>query len=296
MSEFWQKPCMWGWDSVKPVSSSGHTWGKRIIGAEAFTGWPMAAWQEDPYALKTTGDKAWCMGVNQFVLHTTAHQPWTNVGPGMTMGWWGTHFGRTQTWWEHGAPEWISYLTRSQYLLQQGLFVGDVLYLEHSLAAVQPPTGYDGDACAEDALLSRITVQNGRLVLPDGMSYRVLVLPSRRVMTPQVAQKIRQLVSDGATVAGPKPTNSPSLQDYPACDDEVARIGNEIWGESDGRKVKTNDFGKGRVYWGLPLREVLADCGTEADVGAGKQVVDVDSPTDRVRGYLLNFQPARQRP
>ncbi|HZL43304.1 MAG TPA: glycosyl hydrolase, partial [Verrucomicrobiae bacterium] len=120
MSEFWQKPCMWGWDTVKPVSSSGHTWGKQIIGAEAFTGWPMAAWQEDPYALKTTGDKAWCMGVNQFVLHTTAHQPWTNVAPGMTMGWWGTHFGRNQTWWEHGAPEWISYLTRSQYLLQQG--------------------------------------------------------------------------------------------------------------------------------------------------------------------------------
>ena len=159
---------------------------------------------------------------------------------------------------------------------------------------MQPPAGFDGDACAEDALLSRITVQDGRLVLPDGMSYRVLVLPSRRTMTPQVAQKIRQLVFDGATVAGPKPTNSPSLQDYPACDDQVARIGNEIWGDSDGTKVKKHDYGKGRVYWGLPLKEVLAECGTEADVVspelADKSLMWIHRRTGSADIYLISNQ------
>jgi hypothetical protein len=268
MSEFWQKPSPWGWDSVKPVSSSAHTWGKRIIGAEAFTGWPQSAWKQDPYALKATGDKAYCRGVNLFVLHTTAHQPWTNVAPGMTMGWWGTHFGRTQTWWDHGAAAWIAYLTRCQYLLQQGMFVGDLCYLERGQAEPQIPCGYDGDTCAEDALLTRMSVNDGRLSMPDGMSYRVLVLPSRQTMTPQAANKIRQLAEGGAIVIGPKPTNSPSLQDYPACDEEVARIGNEVWGDADGKKVTEHGFGKGRVVWGRSPQDILAQAGVEPDFAA----------------------------
>jgi hypothetical protein len=265
MSEFWQKPSPWGWDSVRPVSSSAHTWGKRTIGAEAFTGWPKSSWQQDPYALKATGDKAYCMGVNQFVLHTTAHQPWKDVAPGMTMGWWGTQFGRTQTWWDHGAAEWIEYLTRCQYLLQQGLFVGDLCYPETGLAAPQIPRGYDGDTCSGDALLTRMSVREGRLMLPDGMSYRMLVLPARQTMTPQMAGKLRQLVADGATVIGPKPVRSPSLQDYPACDEEVARIGNEVWGDADGNRVKEHAFGKGRVLWGRSPQDVLAQAGIEPD-------------------------------
>jgi hypothetical protein len=268
MSEFWQKPCPWGWSTLKPVSSSAHTWGKRIVGAEAFTGWPQSAWRQDPYALKATGDKAFCRGVNQLVLHTTAHQPWKNAAPGMTMGWWGTHFGRTQTWWDHGAAEWIAYLTRCQYLLQQGLFVGDLCYLEYGERAVAIPQGYDGDTCAEEVLLQRIRVEDGRLVLPDGMSYRVLILPARQIMTPQVARKIRQLVADGATVIGPKPLSSPSLEDYPACDEEVARIGREVWGEADGSKVTEQVFGKGRVVWGQSPGNILARAGIEPDVQA----------------------------
>src|SRR5207249_2096150 len=48
MCEFWQKPATWGWDSVKPVASGVHTWGKGIVAAEAFTGQPQYAWKVDP--------------------------------------------------------------------------------------------------------------------------------------------------------------------------------------------------------------------------------------------------------
>jgi hypothetical protein len=298
MSEFWQKPSPWGWDSVKPVSSSAHTWGKRIIGAEAFTGWPQSAWRQDPYALKATGDRAYCMGVNQFVLHTTAHQPWTNVTPGMTMGWWGTQFGRTQTWWEHGAAEWIAYLTRCQYLLQQGLFVGDLCYMERGQAAPRMPQGYDGDTCSEDALMTRMSVADGRLLMPDGMSYRALVLPSRQSMTPEMTRKIRQLVADGATVIGPKPVCSPSLQDYPACDEEVARMGNEVWGDADAKKVKEHAYGKGRVVWGRSTEQVLAQAGIMPDfqtpeLNAGGVLAWIHRRVDATEFYFVANQSDR---
>jgi hypothetical protein len=268
MSEFWQKPSTWGWDWVRSVSSSAHTWGKPIIGAEAFTGWPQVAWQQDPYALKATGDRAYCMGINQLVLHTTAHQPWTNAAPGMTMGWWGTQFGRTQTWWDHGAADWIAYLTRCQYLLQQGIFVGDLCFLHRGQTEPPLPPGYDGDTCSEDALLTRMSIKDGRLMMPDGVSYRALVLPAPRIMRPQTARKIRELVAEGATVIGPKPAGSPSLQDYPACDDEVTQIADEVWGEADGKQVTEHAFGKGRVVWGRSTQEVLAQAGIEPDIEA----------------------------
>ena len=73
--------------------------------------------------------------------------------------------------------------------------------------------GYDYDVCNEEVLLTRLSVNDGRMVLPDGMSYRILVLPKLSTMTPSLLRKIRQLVEDGATVVGPRPLRSPSLQE-----------------------------------------------------------------------------------
>ena len=55
------------------------------------------------------------------------------------------------------------------------------------------PKGYDYDGCDTGTLLNRVSVKEGRIVLPDGMSYRVLVLPDGTTMTPRVARKIREL-------------------------------------------------------------------------------------------------------
>ena len=110
--------------------------------------------------------------------------------------------------------------------------------------------GYDYDACNADVLLNKMTVQDGRLTLPSGMSYRVLVLPNVPFMTPQLLAKVRALVEQGAVVVGPKPLRSPSLQEYPKCDEDVRRMADEVWGDCDGRMVKEHAFGKGRVIWG----------------------------------------------
>ncbi|MEO5774923.1 MAG: glycosyl hydrolase [Sphingomicrobium sp.] len=264
MGEFWQAPSTWGWDSLKPVSSAAHRSGKRLVYAEAFTGQPPYAWRQDPYALKATGDRAFCAGVNRMAFHAAAHNPWPKMKPGMTMGWWGTQFGPGQTWWEHGGPEWITYLTRCQYMLQQGVFAADLCYLLNASGTPKMPKGYEGDIFGEKDLIERVSVRNGRLTLPDGASYSALILPDSDLMTPELARKIRQLVADGALIIGPKPVRSPSLTDYPACDNEVARIAAEVWGESAASTPRA--YGKGRIVWGKSLEVVLKEAAIDPDV------------------------------
>ncbi len=252
-------------ETCKLAASSAHIYGKTIVGAESFTATPeMGRWQNDPYSLKMLGDRIFCLGVNRFIFHRYAHQPWLNVKPGMTMGPWGFHFERTNTWWEQGRA-WLKYLARCQYLLQQGRFVADVcLYVgEHQpvSAPFRPDLrakGYDYDSLNKEILL-QATVRNGRIVLPSGMTYRVLVLPETRFMTPRVLRKIAELVRVGAVVIGPKPEKSPSLSGYPRCDDEVRRLANEVWGNCDGVTVKEHRYGKGRVVWGKSVEQVLAE-------------------------------------
>lgn len=270
MSEFWT-----GWGgagNAKEAASAAHTYGRKFVGAESFTSAPEhGRWQNHPYALKALGDLVYCNGVNRFIFHRYAHQPWLDRFPGMTMGPWGFHFERTVTWWNQ-SPAWLKYLARCQYLLQEGRFVGDLCYFigEGAPAGLgglnpPPPPGYDYDGCNAEVLLTRLAVQDGRLVLPDGMSYAVLVLPDTDTMTPALLRKVRELVRAGATVVGPKPVKSPSLTDYPACDEEVQRLADEVWGDCDGKTVTEHACGQGRVFWGRPLAEVLAGLGLPPD-------------------------------
>lgn len=262
MCEFWQKPTTWGWDSVKPTVSGAHSWGKTLVAAESFTGQPNSAWKVDPYALKSTGDRAFAGGVNKLFFHTSAHQPWKNVSPGMTMGQWGTHFGRTQTWWTNGGKEWISYLSRCQYLLQQGLPSSDLCYLEYDRVTPRVIPGFDYDTIGTNALLTRLTVKNGRLQLPNGITYEALILPDTSKMKPEILSKIDKLISEGAKVIGPKPKSSPSLEQYPACDNTIQSLAESIWG-ADG--TADHAYGKGHVYT-QPVNEAIRLMGLTPDV------------------------------
>lgn len=258
-------------ETCKLASSSAHIYGRTIVGAESFTATPeMGRWQNDPYALKMLGDHIFCLGVNRFIFHRYAHQPWNNVKPGMTMGPWGFHFERTNTWWEQSRA-WLKYLARCQYLLQQGRFIADIcLYVgEHQpvSAPFRPDLrarGYDYDSLNKEILL-RATVRNGRIVLPSGMTYRLLVLPDSRFMTPRVLQKVAELVQAGAVIIGPKPEKSPSLSKYPRCDEQVRRLADKVWGNCDGVTVKEHRYGKGKVIWGKPVHQVLAEMGIPPD-------------------------------
>ena len=94
-----------------------------------------------------------------------------------------------------------------------------------------------------------MTVRDGRIVLPDGMSYRVLVLPNRDTISLPVLRKLKALVEAGATVIGPKPAGTHSLTGYPQCDQEVKQIADELWGnvEKNAYGARQHAFGKGRV-------------------------------------------------
>ncbi|MCY3017609.1 MAG: glycosyl hydrolase [Planctomycetota bacterium] len=270
MCEFW----MGGgrFETCKEMSSAAHTYGHRVVGAEAFTADDHERWLQHPATIKSLGDRAFCDGVNRFVFHRYAMQPWLNYEPGMTMGPWGLHYERTQTWWEQSKP-WHEYLARCQFLLRQGLFVADVCYLQPEAAPQgfqgHNCRGYDYDNCTPETVLTRMSVKDGRIVLPDGMSYRLLVLPNVTAMTPPLLGKIKELVQAGAVVIGPRPQKSPSLSDYPKCDEDVRRLGEELWGDCDGKAVKEHACGKGRIIWGLTPEEVLAQDKVPADFTAG---------------------------
>ena len=214
----------------------------------------------------------------------------------MTMGPWGQHYERTQTWWEW-TPAWHEYLARCQYLLRQGLFVADLCRLQPEA----PPQGfgyferrgYDWDECGAEVVLTRMTVKDGRIMLPDGMSYRLLVLPQTNTMTPRLLAKIKDLVEAGATVVGPRPAKSPSLSGYPACDAEVERIGAELWGDCDGNRVKEHRFGRGRVVWGIEPEKILQQDGVPQDFSSGQPLRFIHRTTGDTEIYFVaNLQSA----
>jgi hypothetical protein len=103
-------------------------------------------------------------------------------------------------------------------------------------------------------LLARAEVRDGLLAFPGGSSYRLLVLPAMDTMTPELLAKIKELVEAGATVVGAPPVKSPSLVDYPRCDERVASMATAMWGDQEPTDhVRVRKLGKGHLVWGGPL-------------------------------------------
>jgi len=205
-------------------------------------------------------------GNQPFVYHTFAHKPLGDAyRPGMSMGPYGVHWDRGQTWWPL-VTDYHRYITRCSHLLRQGTTVSDILYLtpEGAPCVFRPPPsalagtgmladkkGHGFDGCSANILIERARVRAGRIVFPGGTSYRVLVLPAVETMTPQLLVKIETLVQEGATVIGSPPLKSPSLAGYPACDATVRDLAGKLWGGLETpASVSRHDYGKGRIYWG----------------------------------------------
>jgi hypothetical protein len=292
MCEFW----LYGFNSffsVIEAASIAHTCGRPVVAAESFTSTDAERWQAHPASMKALGDWAFSAGVNRIVFHRSQHQPQPDRRPGMTMGPYGVHWERTQTWWNM-VPAYHAYLARCQFVLRQGLPVADICYLaaEGAPQIFRPPAsatrgnpperlGYNFDGIAPETLMTRLTVKDGNLVLPDGMSYRVLVLPERETMTPTLLRKVKELVEAGAKVIGPRPLKSPSLSGYPVCDDKVRKLADDVWGKpawsdgvtelwKEGRDARlrhsspptiARSFGKGLVFW---QPEYLPSAGMES--------------------------------
>lgn len=273
MGEFWVRQELH--PSLKIASSVGHIYGRPVIGAESFTasaGEAGGRWLADPYMLKALGDRVFCQGINRYIFHRYAMQPWTDRWPGMTMGPWGSHLDRTCTWWEQGRA-WMQYIARSQFMLQQGVFVADAAAFCGESAPVQMPAinpplpaGHDYDGINADVLLNHAKVEGGLLVLDSGVRYNVLSLSQPdRSMTPALLRKLRGFVAEGLTLVGPPPERSPSLAGYPECDGEVRALVAEMWGGCDGKTVTEHRLGKGNVVWGQTMEQVFAGLGLKPD-------------------------------
>lgn len=263
MSEFWVGNKVF-LDSPKLVASIAHLNENPIVGAESFTS--MGGWLNHPATLKQIGDWVWSEGVNRFIFHTYVHQPW-NVAPGLTFHMYGIEMSRLNTWWEQGRA-YMDYIARSQFMLQQGRNAADVLVFigesspnDGILRPDIKALGYDYDEIGANKI-GDLTVKDGWICTPVGGRYRVLLLPEITWMTPDLLQKINKLVKDGAIIVGQKPNKSPSLSEFPECDNEVARLSNEVWesNSSDNTRIR-----KGKVISNRSVENVLRELALPAD-------------------------------
>ncbi len=265
--EFWTDIDIW---VVKETACAAHIYGKKLVDMEAFTSWNH--WQNSPFELKPVADRAFCEGANHFTFHTWPLSPPQAGKPGWSYHA-GTHIGPSRAWWSM-SRSFIDYISRCSYMLQQGQFVGDVCYYygdkgyNYVLQKHLDPTlgfGYDYDVTNADVLLNRMSVHNGRIVLPNNTSYAVLVLPDQEDMNLAVLNKLQSLVAAGATIVGRKPTRTNGLLNYPNQDQKICEIADKLWGPCDGKTVKEHATGKGKIIWGRDLKKILQSKGIGPD-------------------------------
>jgi hypothetical protein len=281
MGEFWdrrpdEKPLASHVADVREAASAGHIYGKNIIAAEAFTATPaVPPWSRSPRDLKWLADYNLALGINRFVFHTSVHQPFDDRKPGVSLWIFGQNFTRHETWAEQAAP-WVTYLSRASYMMQQGHSVNDIAVFNGEGAPsvvsfheqLQPaiPTGYAYDYVNLEVLLDRATVKDGRLVLPGGASYSLLVVPSTITrMSLPLLRKLRDLADAGARIVAPRPQGAPGLVEGP----EYAGLVAQVWGATDGRSVTGNALGKGKVFWGRDVAAIMEEIKVAPDVMLG---------------------------
>jgi hypothetical protein len=269
--EFWNKhPQLELLQIVKGISSASHLYNQKYVEAESFTS--VWLWQEGPQELKPLADRAFCEGLNRIIYHTFPHTPAEAGSPGWVYNF-GTLIHTNSSWWEK-SKSFHDYLARCSYLLQQGNFVGDVAFYYGDQAPnfVKPKhvnpslgSGYDYDAVNSEAILKFMSVKEGKIFLPHGQSYEVLVLPHENEINLDVLKKIEKMVLEGTTVIGRKPTKAYTLSNYEQKEKEIKAIADRLWGKCDSVNVKENTYGKGKIVWGKTIREVLIAKGITPD-------------------------------
>ncbi len=292
--EFWPfRPTADNLWVVKETASAGHLYGKPRVHMEAFTS--TDHWREGPQDLKPSADRVFTEGGNHMVWHTWSHAPPDAGKPGWVYGA-GSHVNRNVTWWPKIKP-FVSYLSRTSYLLQRGQFVGDVLYyygdggykfvLPRKVKPELGP-GYDYDYINSDGILTRLQVKDGRFVYPDGSSYAVLVMPdSEAAADPQVLAKIDELVKAGGTVIGAPPRRAEGLTNYPASDEHIRALASQMWADLNGQDLTSRAHGKGRVVWGKTPRQILTEMGIGPDVTAPEAIDFIHRRDGHTEIYFL---------
>lgn len=257
--------------AVKQSASVAHIYGRRFVAAEGPTSIG-PHWERPPKDCKNVIDRIFCSGVNRIVWHTYTASPDEYGRPGNEY-FAGTHLNRHVTWWKE-AGAFISYMNRASFMLSQGLFAADALYyygddtpnfvfMREEVTDLAP--GYDWDKCSYDVIMDRVKIKNGRIVLPDGMSYALLVLPDYEAIKADLLVKLEALVNQGMVLVGRRPLRASGLKDHPRSDTQVSDIAARMWGNTDGTSVFENRLGKGRVIYGKTPAVVLKEMGIGPD-------------------------------
>jgi hypothetical protein len=287
MSEFWipspHRPNPENRFFIKQASSAAHIYGKQYVGAESFTSLRKPHWADELWHdLKPAMDFEYSEGLNMIFFHTFTCSPKAMGIPGQEY-FAGTHVNPQVTWWDLSQP-FMDYMNRIQAVVQRGTFAADVLYYygDHvpniavhkgfNRAGALP--GYDFDVTNEEVLL-KLHVVDGNVVVPSGLSYRVLVLPDHKVLSLAVLQKVQTLLMQGATVLGPKPERLVSLVGGQAAQHTFHKLTNRLWG-SNPAATGQKKVGNGRLVWGQTSREFLKLDGIAPDF----EVLDVEKQSD----------------
>ncbi len=300
--EFWHVNRNYGWWTLRMIASVSHVNGRNLASAEALTASPEdLRFDVDPFSTKAETDLAFTMGINNLAIPHIPHNPWPKLKPGMTAGPYGMLLGGGQVWADL-AGSWVTYLSRCCYLLRQGTFSADVVTLfRPGQRGFTPPAGHAADLCNAEWIVSAMTWDGSALCLPGGMRYQVLELvDTTQVLAPHLSpsgiekrlapkplpqnislpllRKVRELVLAGAAVVGPRPACAAGLTGYPGSDQEVARIAEELWGPVTATGPVERKVGKGRVFSGMPVAEVLARLGVQPDFKAVETVPSEEVP------------------
>jgi len=254
--------------------------------------------------MKAQADLVFCQGINRINFHSYAHQPDESV-PGWQMNPWGIAQNRKSTWWEMSSA-WFNYLTRCQYLLQKGTYIADAIVFtsEGAPSTLRKsyrkdpftilPFGYNYDACNQE-ILSTAKVENGKVILANGNAYSLLILSNEKEMTIDFLELIRKMVYEGAVVYGPKPTHTPGLLNYAENEKKLSELSAMIWGNCDGNKVKEHRFGKGKVIYGMTLKEAFDLLEVKSDfsyssTSANNDIQFIHKRVDHSEVYFISNQ------
>jgi hypothetical protein len=297
--EFWASGDL-GAIELKAASSAAHIYGQKTVMSESFTSGRDTSFKNHPWNFKKRGDWSFVEGVNHTLLHVYIHQAYDQRFPGVN-AWFGSEFNRNNTWFDF-MGSWLDYIKRANYMMQQGKYVADIMYFigedaPKMTGEINPavPKGYSYDFINAEVILERLTFEDGTYRLPDGMTFKLLVLPNLDTMRPAVLEKIQQLVQQGGAIYGPKPNRSPSLENYPVADQTVQKIANALWQNIDGKLVIQVDYGKGQVFFNdspqAELASVLSKIGSTPDlIGLSEDVLWSHRSSDTHDIYFIANQ------
>jgi hypothetical protein len=215
------------------------------------------------------------------------------------------------------APLWAESLPRTDYLLHQGQFVGDVLYFDDEATPLSDqldraihadiPDGHGFDVLTARRLLAELSSRGGRLMTRSSRSYRLLYLgPRPAKMSMVVLGRLRNLIRNGAIVVGHSPVITPDdSPDGPA----FRELAGAMWTAAASSSGAT--WGTGRVFSGSSVADVLRHIGVAKDVEypaydgtrllsshrtmAGAEVYFVANASDRHETIDVSFRVAGRR-